>query len=251
MKVLFLDAPYKGKVKLNKETIEYLKNNNLKTVALYASVQFCNNLEKIKQQLTELNIQVLSSQAKRTNAAHQILGCDNYHDSLNLKNEQLESIDAYLYIGDGRFHPYALVYAQKDNKEVKPVICNDPIGKNFSLFTENNLKTILKKYKASLIKFLSADSIGIIVTIKPGQEQFKPSLVLEKKYLDKKFYYFIDNNVSFDQLENFPFIKVWVNTACPRIGFDDQEKFLKGVINLNDAVNAEEILSKDSMLNRI
>src|SRR3989344_3455160 len=129
MKILFFDAPYKGKVELAKETIDHLKKNKIKTVGLYASVQFCNNLQTVKEQLTELNIQVISSQAKRTNATHQILGCDNYHDSLNLKNEELESIEVYLYIGDGRFHPYALVYSQKDNKEIKQVICNDPIGK--------------------------------------------------------------------------------------------------------------------------
>ena len=251
MKVLFLDAPYQGKVELNKETIHYLKKNKIKTIGLYASVQFCNNLDKVKQQLTELNIQIISSQPKRANAQHQILGCDNYYDSLNLDKEKLGGIQAYLYIGDGRFHPYALVYAQKDNEEIKEIICNDPIGKKLSIINETNVKNILKKYKASLIKFLSANSIGIIITIKPGQEQFRPSLILEKRYPDKKFYYFIDNNVYFDQLENFPFIDVWVNTACPRIGLDDQEKFLKGVINLNDAVNAEEILSKDSMLNKI
>ena len=72
--------------------------------------------------------------------------------------------------------------------------------------------------------------------------------MLEKRYADKKFYYFIDNVVSFDQLENFNFIEVWVNTACPRVGFDDQEKFAKGVINLNDALMAEDILGRDSVL---
>ena len=243
MKVLFLDAPYKGKVELTKNTINYLKKNKIKTVGLYASVQFCNNLDKVKEQLNELGIQIISSLPKRANAQHQILGCDNYHDSLNLNKEKLEEIQAYLYIGDGRFHPYALAYAQKDAEKIKEIVCDDPIGGKLSIINENNVKTILKRHKASLIKFLSSNSVGIIITIKPGQEQFRPSLVLEKRYPDKKFYYFIDNNVSFDQLENFPFIDVWINTACPRIGLDDQEKFLKGVINLNDAVSAEEIVS--------
>ena len=72
---------------------------------------------------------------------------------------------------------------------------------------------------------------------------------MEKKFPEKKCYYFIDNVISFDQLENFNFIDVWINTACPRVGFDDQEKFRRGVINLNDAFMAKEILSKDSVLN--
>ena len=94
------------------------------------------------------------------------------------------------------------------------------------------------------MKFLTADNIGIINTVKPGQEQLFTSYALEERYSDKNFYHFLDDNVSFDQLENFPFIEVWVNTACPRIGFDDQEKFARGIINVNDAINAVEFLAK-------
>ena len=57
----------------------------------------------------------------------------------------------------------------------------------------------------------------------------------------------VESNI---QLENFNFIDVWVNTACPRVSFDDQEKFVKGVINLNDALSVEEILSKESVFNQ-
>ena len=59
---------------------------------------------------------------------------------------------------------------------------------------------------------------------------------LLKKYPDKKFYFFVDNTISYGQLENFPFVEVWVNTACPRIGLDDQEAFRKGVLNLKDVL---------------
>ncbi|MBS3116659.1 diphthamide synthesis protein, partial [Candidatus Woesearchaeota archaeon] len=161
-----------------------------------------------------------------------------------LKEEELTEIEAYLYIGDGKFHPLTLVFAQKDTLDKKEVIVNNPIQNKMFLVSEADVKTILNKYKSSLMKFLTANRIGVIVTIKPGQEQFKAGLILEKKYPNKKFYYFIDNVISFDQLENFPFIEVWVNTACPRVGFDDQEKFRKGVVNLNDAMRAEEILGK-------
>jgi len=120
-----------------------------------------------------------------------------------------------------------------------------------SLMGVTDIKRILLKYRASLMKFLTAKTVGVIITIKPGQEQFRPSLLLEKRYANKKFYYFIDNVVSFDQLENFNFIDVWVNTACPRVGFDDQEKFTRGVINLNDALMTEDILGRDSVLTRL
>lgn len=246
MKTIFLEAPYNGTIELTDETLNYMKEKNYSKAALFASVQFVNNLEKVKEQLENNNIKAITSKAERTNAEGQLLGCDSYHGSLNLE----EDFDCYLYIGDGKFHPLALVYAQKDSKKIKEIICNDPIQKKMNLAGLEDIKGILKKYKASLIKFLGSDVIGILVAIKPGQEQFRPALELEKKYPNKKFYYFIDNVVSFDQLENFPFIKVWVNTTCPRVGFDDQEKFVKGVVNLNDAFDAENILSKESMMNK-
>src|SRR3989344_7993867 len=235
MEVLFLDAPFSGTVELSKDTLAYLKKNKYKTVALYASVQFVNNLDTVRKQLAENNITVITSHADRTQVKGQLLGCDNYHNSLNMPREDSKAADCYLYVGDGKFHPLALVYAQKDMHEMKEIVCNDPMQKKMSLMDITDVKKILLKYRASLMKFLAAKNVGVIVTVKPGQEQFSPSLALEKRYANKKFYSFIDNVVSFDQLENFNFIDVWVNTSCPRVGFDDQEKFARGVINLNDA----------------
>lgn len=251
MEILFLDAPFSGTVELAKETLTYLKKKKYKTVALYASVQFVNNLDQVRKQLAENNINVITSHADRTQVKGQLLGCDNYHNSLNLSKDDSNAVDCYLYVGDGKFHPLALVYAQKDMQEMKEIVCNDPLIKKMSLMGVQDIKKILLKYRSSLMRFLTAKTIGVIVTIKPGQEQFRPSLMLEKRYANKKFYYFIDNVVSFDQLENFNFIDVWVNTTCPRVGFDDQEKFTKGVINLNDALMAEDILGRDSVLTRL
>jgi len=251
MDVLFLDAPYAGSVELCKETLHYLKKKKFKTVALYASVQFVNNLDAVREQLRQNNIAVITSHADRTQVKGQLLGCDNYHNSLNMSRDEVKQSDCYLYVGDGKFHPLALVYAQKDLHEMKEIVCNDPLAKKMSFMGVADIKKILLKYRASLMKFLTAKIIGVIVTIKPGQEQFRPALALEKRYASKKFYYFIDNVVSFDQLENFNFIEVWVNTTCPRVGFDDQEKFAKGVINLNDALMAEDILGRDSVLTRL
>ena|SRR3989338_4573829 len=244
MDTLFIKAEYTGKVELCNDALDYLRKKKYSRIAMYASIQFVNKLEIVKKQLAENNIAIITSKPNRANAVSQLLGCDNYHHSLNLKEEELTEIEAYLYIGDGKFHPLTLVFAQKDTLDKKEVIVNNPIQNKMFLVSEADVKTILNKYKSSLMKFLTANRIGVIVTIKPGQEQFKAGLILEKKYPNKKFYYFIDNVISFDQLENFPFIEVWVNTACPRVGFDDQEKFRKGVVNLNDAMRAEEILGK-------
>jgi len=249
MDILFLEAPYTGKVELSKELIKHLKDNNLSDLALYTSVQFISKLNTVNKQLKDNNINSITTKAKRTHVKGQLLGCDCFKSSLN--NKTKENIQAYLYIGDGRFHPLALVFSQKDNKEIKNVICYDPMSNKFTILNKENIKTMLKKYKGSLLKFFTKNTVGVINTVKPGQQQLAPALALEKKYPDKKFYFFMDDNLSFNQLENFPFIDVWVNTACPRIGFDDQLAFRKGIVNLNDALHVKEILTKDSVLNNI
>ena len=231
MKTIFLEAPYLGKVRLCKKTLDYLAKKKVKTVALYAAVQFCNNLEFIKQQLADAGITVISSKPKRTDAHQQILGCDVYEDSLHLSAKERENIDAFLYIGDGKFHPLALLHGQKAE-----IICDDPIAQRMEILSPTLIDHIKKKQKGALIKFYAHQNIGVIISTKPGQQFMKKAFSLEEKYPQKKFYYFVDDQISFDQLENFPFIDVWVNTACPRIGLDDIEKFRKGVVNLRDVV---------------
>jgi diphthamide biosynthesis enzyme Dph1/Dph2-like protein len=245
MDILFLEAPYSGTVELCSETLKYIQK--FKKIGLYASVQFISKLERVKKQLHEIGVEWVTSKPARTHVVGQILGCDSSKEFLNLS----EQIDGYLYVGDGKFHPLALVYAQKDCEVIKEVIVNDPVSSHMSLMGIEDIRNILKRYKASLVTFLTANTVGILITIKPGQEHLKPSFAFEKVFPSKKFYYFIDNVVSFNNLEDFNFIECWVNTTCPRVGFDDQEKFTKGVVNMSDALRAKEILGKDSVFTRL
>ncbi len=253
MHTLFLDAPFTGDVSLSSSVLDYLQSKKVTRVGLYASVQFCSQLEKVYAQLASAGVEVVTSKADRTHVVGQLLGCDSDLASLNLTAAQHESIEAYVYVGDGKFHPLALVYAQKDleTTQVKEVVCADPMTNQMSIMSVDVIKGILRKYRASLMKFLSCSRVGVIVTVKPGQEHLKAALTIEKKFPDKKFYFFVDDNVSFGQLENFPFIETWVNTACPRVGFDDQEKFERGVINLNDAFLAAKLVSKTSLMMKV
>ena len=100
------------------------------------------------------------------------------------------------------------------------------------------------------MKFKSAKVIGVYVTTKPGQQQLKKAKELEEKYPDKNFYYFVSDNLNIGEMENFPFVEMWINTACPRIGFDDSPDMPKSLINLMDALKVEELLSKESLLTK-
>ena len=108
---MFVEAYYNKEVILSNELLEHLKQ--YKSIALFMSIQFIKQKDKIKEQLSD--IKIIESKPARADAEHQILGCDAYYPNLDLKEEP----DAFLYIGDGMFHPQALLLAQKDNETMK------------------------------------------------------------------------------------------------------------------------------------
>ncbi len=244
MDFMLLNAKYKDEISLDKKALDLCKK--FSKIALFSSVQFSKSLKPVIKVLEENKIKVLSSKPVRTNEHFQLLGCDVFKGNLNLNEEP----DAYLYVGDGTFHPSALLLIQKDDTDYKPIIVFNPIQKKVSVIKLSDFSRMLKKYKASLMNFLTAKNIGVLISIKPGQQQLKESLKLRKKLKEKNIYFFADNNFDYSEFENFNFIDVWVNSACPRIGFDDAMNLNVAMINLNDAFNAREILSKNSLMNK-
>lgn len=218
METLFIEARYEDKFKLPKKLISKLPNR----VTLATTVQFLDSLEGIKQQLEQANKQVILFKGEHTKYSGQILGC-----SLN-KQEQT---DAFLYIGTGKFHPKALLLKQE-----KPVYTYDPFTKIMDLMTEKDIETIKKQQKGALLRYLTSDIIGIIVSVKPGQNHLKQAEQLQEKLQKegKQVYVFLTDTLNFVELENFPFIQCWVNTMCPRIGFDDGELTEKTIINIQE-----------------
>ena len=82
-------------------------------------------------------------------------------------------------------------------------------------------------------KFLHADNIGILVSTKPGQNSYKKAVEIKEKLESKgkKCFIFVFDTLNSNEMENFPFIDFWINTACPRIA-DDEDK--KNVIDMNE-----------------
>lgn len=228
-RLLLLDAKWEGEIKLTKKLKGHLKKKKVKSIDLFASTQFAE-IDNFLKDLKKLKIKVNIQKVKRTNKPLQILGCDCYPDSFEKK---LQS-DMILYLGDGMFHPKALILAVN-----KPITIFDPISDNIKTVDRNDMQKELNKKKANLKKYLNAKTVGILVTIKPGQQYFlaakKLKQQLEKE--DKKAYIFIDDTLNPMNYENYPFIQCWVNTACPRIGTDDIVNINQPMINLRDALD--------------
>lgn len=243
VELVFIDAKWEGEIKLEKKLLDYLSKNKIKSVALFASVQF-SNIDNFIKELEEKGIKVNITKAKRTSKPIQILGCDAYHDSF--ETPILEQSDSILYVGDGYFHPKALLLAQIKSQKIKSVIMWNPISKTLQILDEKIIQDQIKRYKRNLRMFVSAKTIGILVTIKPGQNYFQTAKRL-KEFLEKqgkKVYIFIDDVLNLTQLENYTFIDAWVNTACPRIGTDDIVNIRQPLINLREASNPIKALEE-------
>ena len=189
MKALFIEAKRKLDSNLDNIDLNTLPNK----IFLAYSIQYKALAEKLKNRL-----------GKKVAGFKQVLGCS-----------QLKSKHPILLIGSGKFHAFNLalqgntVYIFEGNKINK--------------LSEKEVKKLRGKRKAALIKFLSADNIGILVSTKPGQENLKKSLILKKKLekQDKNAHIFITDNINIEELENYN-IQSWVNTACPALSFDSR-----------------------------
>jgi diphthamide biosynthesis enzyme Dph1/Dph2-like protein len=209
MKVEFLECKFIGKAKLNSAQIKQLP----KDICIGSSIQFIDLIPEIKKQTKGKLIKTNNSTYKG-----QVLGCSKIKN--NCKN--------LLYIGDGNFHAWQLRNEFEGN-----IFTFNPFNKKLSKVV--SLDKYKKRQKGMLLKFLNSNTIGVIISKKPGQ-RYGDINKLIKKYPDKKFYKFVFDTIDYQQLNNFNFIDIWVNTACPRIGFEDSYEFKLSLINVEEII---------------
>jgi diphthamide biosynthesis enzyme Dph1/Dph2-like protein len=193
MKVLYIESKLKNlnDFSLSNEEIAKLP----KRLFLAYSIQYKDLAIIVKKQLEKNNIKIINFQ--------QVLGCSK----VNTK-------DPILLVGAGRFHAINL-YLQ--TSEVY-VLDNNIIAK----ISEKEIESLRSKRKTALLKFISANNIGILVTTKPGQENLNKAIQLKEKLIKKgkNAFIFVSNNIDITQFENFN-IDSWVNTACQGLSYDN------------------------------
>jgi 2-(3-amino-3-carboxypropyl)histidine synthase len=205
MRAMFIEAKSNANIK---KAVEKAVKLLPKKVGIVITAQHKHKLKEIKEILEKNKIKV--------EIGGQILGCD-----VSAANKIKNKVDAFLYVGSGRFHPIGVQL-----ETGKRVIMANPLTNEAKLLEKQEVEKIKKQQKGALLKFLSSKEIGIIVSLKPGQNKLKKALELKRKLKDKNSYIFIADTINPAEFENFPFIECWVNTACPR--FADSKK---GVLN--------------------
>ena len=227
---MMVEGRYKGSINLSNLDTKILP----KRIGLATTVQFLDYVDEIKSLLEAKGIEIYVDK-KRQKYEGQLLGCDS-----GAAEKVNDKVDAFLYVGTGVFHPLAIAL----NIE-KEVYCYDPLNAIMSKIDRQQVEKYNRKRKAAYVKFLHSKEIGMLVSLKPGQNNFKKAMELKNQFRDKNFYIFVFDTLDFSQIENFPFVECWVNTACNRI-LDDYEKFPKPLADLSDIEKAQllTIISK-------
>ncbi|HLG23951.1 MAG TPA: diphthamide synthesis protein [Candidatus Nanoarchaeia archaeon] len=223
MKIMMVEGRYTGKIDLSKLDTSKLP----KRIGLATTVQFLNHIDEIKKYLSDRGVEVYIDKLRQKYEG-QLLGCD-----VGGADKIKDKVDAFLYVGTGVFHPLGI--AINIDKEV---FCYDPLHADMSRIDPEQVKRYNSKRKGAYLKFLSSKEIGVLVSMKPGQNNFKKAIELKKNNPDKNFYLFVADTLDFNQIENFPFVECWVNTACNRI-LDDYEKFPRPLVDLSDIEKAQ------------
>lgn len=221
MKTSFIECRYKEKIKLKDEDIDKLPDK----LILATTIQYFDSVEEIKTQLEEKGKEVKFFIGTHQKYPGQILGCSI---------DKSEQEGDFFYVGDGLFHPIAFLIKNKDKEAF---IYNPFTG--FKQLENDYVEKFEINLKENLDKFYKSENIGIIVTTKSGQERLKDALLLKEKLLqkNKQAQVFLCNTADFLQLINFNYIGCWVNTMCPRIGYDDTINIERPIVNIDD-VNA-------------
>lgn len=201
-------TPVKSKTKIDvKKVLEFSKKLP-KNIAIAYSIQFENQAKEVKNILKKNhNIEKIV----------QVLGCSMIEISKKTK--------AVLLVGSGKFHAVSLAY--KINLPVY-VLDNNKIN----LISKKDLEIFGKKEKYAYARFLNSNNVGVLISMKSGQNNLKRARELEKKYKQKSFYFFISDEVNLSETENFPDIDFWINTACPRMDMSFNNR--SDILNFSD-----------------
>ncbi|MEA3559400.1 MAG: diphthamide biosynthesis enzyme Dph2 [Candidatus Thermoplasmatota archaeon] len=192
-----------------------------KRFGLTTTVQHLGLLDTVKEELNKHGkVGVVGAPGKREEFEGQVLGC-----SFQSPRTISDDVDAFIYIGTGRFHPIGMVNAVK-----KPVWTVDPMTGDITKYTKRDLDNFLRKrwgaISSSKEKIDAGARIGIILGTKPGQMRKKLAedalRACDQGGADCSM--IVMDHIDPMKLRSIG-IEIAVITACPRIAYDDISRY--------------------------
>ena len=207
------------------KTLPYLQSWN--KIGLITTVQHINQIDESKKLLEDAGKTVFVGNVSHFKYSGQVLGCD-FSNALVIS----ESVEAYVFIGGGRFHAIGVTLATG-----KPTIIADPYDQ-MAYSIQDQVRRIIMQRWGNISKAKDARSIGILVSLKPGQMKLSRAIELKKKFEQNKMtvILFAVREITPNVLIQFPGIDAFVNTACVRLSLDDSPNFDKPILSINEAL---------------
>lgn len=184
-----------------------------KRIGLVTTVQHAHLIDAMAAYLRARGIEVIIVPGtSRAPLRGQVLGC-NFHAARNTGATEI------LFVGTGLFHPLGIQLATGAR-----VVAVDPYTMEAQVVDGSRL---LRKRFALLERAREARSIGIIISLKSGQQRWE--LARRLVTLDRKAVLVTMHEIIPDELLNLG-MDCYVNTACPRLAYDDQSRFKAPVL---------------------
>lgn len=183
-------------------------------IGIICTAQHLHQISEAAEILKKFGIEaVIGEEGVRTKRKAQILGCDSTSAQFIT-----DKVDALLYIGSGYFHPIKILDAGKKLYKL------DPIEGNFKVVDPELRRKEVRAEYLKVLKYAEEKNWGILLSTKKGQ--FFPHIAERVKNklesFGKNAIYFIGDRIFERDLIGFK-IKIFVNTACPRLPPDFQE----------------------------
>jgi 2-(3-amino-3-carboxypropyl)histidine synthase len=180
----------------------------VRKVGLVTTIQHVHLMDRVVKWLEERGIQaVLVEGSARTPYPGQILGC-------SFEAARRTAAEEILYIGTGIFHPTGVQLATGAR-----VIALDPFAREVQVIDASR---VLRRRFALIESARGAESIGVLVSLKRGQQRW--DLARKMIALSERAVLIAMHEVTPDELLNLG-MDCYVNTACPRLAYDDQTRF--------------------------
>ncbi|MGI0141485.1 MAG: diphthamide biosynthesis enzyme Dph2 [Candidatus Micrarchaeales archaeon] len=199
-----------------------------KTIGLVTTIQHIHQLEDVKKFFEENGKTVIVGKpygfAKHNG---QVLGCDiGSAASIDKK------VECFVYFGGGLFHPLGAVYST-----TKPFLAIDPFIKKY-MWLDSYREEHKKRERGKIMRSIDAKRFGILVSTKNGQTNMNLAKVLKKRIEMSgcEAAILVANTFDFDYLNNLMEFDAFVNTACPRLTTDDNERLRKPLLSANNVI---------------
>ncbi len=228
IKTIFVPLSYELKGSEIKYIIDRIKLFNFKKINLVTTTQYLSIIPILKSELKKVKIEVLRGRETKRVKENMVLGCDS--------STIIDHTSPIIFIGDGAFHVNNLAFIFGETQKIYSI---SPILKEVKEIKIQD--EFLRKRYAMIGIAKTKQRFGILVSSKAGQERLSLARNIQK-YLEKhkkEAYIFISDYIKEDYLVGVN-IDCYINTACPRITYDDSSSLRKPVISASEALKLFE-----------